>query len=229
VVGVNYTYDVPKLASKLGWNNGLGRQLLDGWGIAHLMNFYSGRPLTPSFGLQYSGNTQGVANINSMFTGSPDIAPRIVPVSNANTGANSHELMFDTSLFGIPGMPNNGMGSRNYLWSQSTFSNDINISKNFPIREKMGLELRASFFNPFNQVRRQDINTGFTFKMQGPQLANGYYLYNSPQQLVTNLVERLPNANNAEKYNQFRSGVGHENVTSVMDMRRVEIGLRLRF
>jgi hypothetical protein len=229
VVALNYTYDVPKLAAKLGWNNGVARQILDGWGIAHMMNFYSGRPLTPTLGLQYANNNQGVANINNIFTGSPDIAPRIVPSNNPNNGANVHEAMFDLSGFGVPGMPTDGTGSRNYLWSAGTYSNDINVSKTFPLRERMGLELRASFFNPFNQVRRQDLNTAFTFKMNGRQLSDGAYLYNSPQQLVTNLTERLPNSTAAEKYNQYRSGVGHENVTSVMDMRRVEIGIRFKF
>ncbi len=229
VVALNYTYDLPKLSQKLGWNNSVARQVLDGWGVAHMMNFYSGRPLTPTLGLQYANNNQGVANLNSIFTGSPDIAPRIVPSRNPNTGTGNREAMFDLEPFGVPSMPADGTGSRNYLWSAGTFSNDINVSKTFPIRERMGLELRASFFNPFNQVRRQDLNTGFTFKMKGGQLSDGYYLYNSPRQLVTNLVERLPNSTEAEKYNQFRSGVGHGNMTSVMDMRRVEIGIRFKF
>ncbi|MCL4402670.1 MAG: carboxypeptidase regulatory-like domain-containing protein [Acidobacteria bacterium] len=42
VVGINYTYDVPKLARRLRFDNVVGRQLLDGWSMAHLMNFYSG-------------------------------------------------------------------------------------------------------------------------------------------------------------------------------------------
>jgi len=46
---------------------------------------------------------------------------------------------------------------------------------------------------------------------------------------VQNLVSRNPGATEAEKYNQYRSGVGHENVTSVLDMRRIEIGLRFNF
>jgi hypothetical protein len=79
------------------------------------------------------------------------------------------------------------------------------------------------------QVRRQDLNTGFTFKMKGAKLSDGYYLYNSPQQLVTNLLERSPNATQGEIYNQYRGGVGHSNLTSVLDMRRIEIGLRFRF
>ena len=60
------------------------------------------------------------------------------------------------------------MGSRNYLYSPGTFSNDINLHKTIAIRERKGLELRASFFNPFNQVRRQDLNISHVYKMNGP-------------------------------------------------------------
>ncbi len=229
VVGVNYTLDVPKLSRRLRLDNVFGRQLLDGWGIAHLMNFYSGRPLTPTFGLQYANNTQGVANINSIFTGSPDIAPRIQPAANPNNGIASISKTYDVSRFSIPAIPGVGMGSRNYLWSPGTFSNDINISKMFPIREGKGLELRASLFNPFNQVRRQDINIGHTFKMRGSGMSDGYSLFNTPEMLVQNLVSRVGGATEAEKYNQYRGGVGHTDVTSVLDMRRIEIGLRFKF
>jgi hypothetical protein len=180
-------------------------------------------------GLQYANNTQGVANINSIFTGSPDIAPRIQPTANPNNGVPSIDSTYDITKFGLPGIPNDGTGSRNYVWSPGTFSNDINISKTFAVREGMGLELRASLFNPFNQVRRQDTNIGHTFKMQGRNLSDGYYLFNSPDMLVQNLVSRVPNSTEAEKYNQYRSGVGHYNVTSVLDMRRIEIGLRFKF
>jgi hypothetical protein len=229
VVGVNYTYDVPSLGKALGWNGMLSKQLFDGWGIAHLMNFYTGQPLTPGLGMQYANNTQGVANINSIFTGSPDIGPRLQPVANPNIGTGQIDRAYDVAPFILPGVPGDGAGSRNFLWSPGTWSNDINISKLFPLREGKGFELRASFFNPFNQVRRQDLNTTHTFKMKGAKLSDGYYLFNTPELQVSNLVARSPNANALEKYNQYRNGVGHYNVTSVLDMRRIEIGLRFRF
>ncbi len=229
VVAINYTYDVPKLSKLLRMDNAFGRHLLDGWGIAHLMNFYSGRPLTPTFGLQYANNTQGVANGNSIFTGSPDIGPRIQPTANPNNGIPGIDKTYDVTRFATPGIPDQGLGSRNYLYSPGTFSNDVNISKLFTLREGKALELRASLFNPFNQVRRQDTNTGHTYKMRGRGLSDGYYLFNAPEALVQNLVSRVGGATEAEKYNQYRGGVGHYNVTSVLDMRRVEVGLRFRF
>ena len=169
-----------------------------------------------------------ITNINSIFTGSPDITPRIVPSGNVNTGSSDLAHLYDVNLFGVPGL-SDGSGSRNYLWSPGTFSNDINVSKTFPIKERLGLELRASFFNPFNQVRRQDLNTAFTFKMKGKSLDDGYILNNSPEQNVANLLAQKPGGTPAHQYNQYRGGVGHTNLTSVMDMRRIEIGVRLKF
>jgi outer membrane receptor protein involved in Fe transport len=229
VVAFNYTYDVPSLAAKMGWKNVAARKIFEGWGFAHLVNFYSGRALTPGISFQYANNTQGVANINSMFTGSPDFGPRLLPTANPNIGTGDLTRAFNIDPFTLPGIPGDGSGSRNYLWSPGTFSNDINISKQFRIRESKGFELRASFFNPFNQVRRQDLNTSFQYKMKGADFSDGYSLFNSPNQLVANLVGRSPNATEAEKYNQFRNGVGHYALTTVMDMRRIEIGLRFTF
>jgi hypothetical protein len=40
----------------------LARQIFDGWGIAHMMNWYSGQPITPAFNLQYASRDQGVPN-----------------------------------------------------------------------------------------------------------------------------------------------------------------------
>jgi hypothetical protein len=229
VVAVNYTYDVPKLARRLGMGNAVGRAIFDGWGIAHMMNFYCGYPVTPTIATQYALNTQGVANFNALFTGSPDIGPRLQPTANPNTVNNGVDRMYDITPFQLPAIGNPGLGSRNYIWAPGSFSNDINLSKNFPIRERLAMEVRASFFNPFNQVRRQDINSSHQFKFNGRNLSDGYVLFNSPQTQVDNLVSRSPNATEAEKYNQYRGGVGHANVTSVMDMRRIEIGLRIKF
>ncbi len=41
--------------------------------------------------------------------------------------------------------------------------------------------------------------------------------------------EPRPECDRSGKYNQYRTGVGHYNVTSVLDMRRIEVGLRFKF
>lgn len=228
VVAVNYTYDVPKLAARLGMNNAVGRQIFDGWGIAHLLNFYSGRYISPGFGIQEANTTNGVANFNSIFTGSPNFGPRINPIANPNNGGGSQSALFNTAAFSVPGF-GIGLGSRNFLREPSTHSNDINVSKTFFVGDRYGLEMRASFFNPFNAIRRTDINSTATFKARGARLEDGFTLFNTPDQQVRNLLERRPNATPQEIFNQYRSGFGHVNLTSVQPNRIIEIGLRFRF
>jgi hypothetical protein len=139
------------------------------------------------------------------------------------------EQRFGLQEFYIPGIPDQGFGSRNYLRMPATHSNDITLTKNIPITERRGVELRASIFNPFNQIRRDNMNTTLRYKAKGANYSDGFYLYNTPDQQVTNLLSRRPDANAREIYNQYRSGVGHTNVTDVMQNRIIEIGLRFRF
>ena len=143
--------------------------------------------------------------------------------------------MFDVNAFAFPDIGNPGFGSRNYLWSQGTNSNDVTLRKLFPIHEAMGFELRASFFNVFNNVRRSAVgtnlplNTAVVYKMKGAQLSDGYSIFNSPEQLQANLKASNPNASAAELYNQYRQGFGSTNITTVLDPRRIEIGMRFKF
>jgi len=230
VVAINYTYDVPKVAARMGFtDNAVGRAVLDNWSVAHLLNFYSGRRITPTFSIEEANTTNGVSNLNNIFTGSSAYAPRILPTSNPNTGGGPIDAYFNNAAFTVPGL-NIGTGSRNFLVTPGMHSNDINVSKRFPIGERRNLEIRASLFNPFNAVRRDNFaNTNAVYKANGATAASGFRLWNSPEQLVTNLVNRNPNATAAERYNQYRAGFGHINLTDVQPMRTIEIGLRLRF
>ena len=239
-VTINYVYDVPSLSKRLGWNSAFARQAFDGWSVAHIISFLSGMPITPTFSLTYANSTQPVANLNTIFTGSPDLAPRLQPTSNPNKRGADPYHMFDINAFALPDIGNPGLGSRNYLWMQGTSSNDVTVRKTFPIRERMGMELRASFFNLFNNTRRQtlnitntlvtySLNTSVIYKMKGPQLSDGYSIFNSPEQLRANLQASSPNASAQDLYNQYRQGFGSTNITSVLDPRRIEIGLRFKF
>jgi hypothetical protein len=90
------------------------------------------------------------------------------------------------------------------------------------------MELRASFFNLFNNTRWTTVNTNVTYKMKGPQLSNRYSAFNSPEQLQANLKTN-PNAAASDLYNQYRQGFGSTAITTVLDPRRIEIGIRLKF
>ncbi len=44
----NYTYDLPKVAKKLGWNHRVGKEILDGWSLAQYFAYMSGAKFTPN-------------------------------------------------------------------------------------------------------------------------------------------------------------------------------------
>ena len=121
-------------------------------------------------------------NLNSIFTGSPDIAPRLVPTSNPNAGSDVYH-QFDNTAFALPTVGGVGTGSLNYILSPGTFSNDVTLTKQFFIGERRTLELRASAFNLFNSSRFQDLNLNANYKMNGAAVASGYRLINSPEAL----------------------------------------------
>jgi hypothetical protein len=223
-VNFNYTYDVPNLAKKLGWDNGVARQLFQDWSLTHMIGLLSGAASTPSFSLQYANGTQSVANLNSIFTGSPDLAPRLQVTGNPNSGPQKQTQWFDLNAYTLPGISTDATGVRNTMFAPGIFSNDITISKKFPVREQMGFELRASIFNVFNNNRHQDLNTAYVFKMATAQSTSGATIYNTPDALAgraTGTAEAI--------YNQYRTGVGHYNMNSVLDPRRIEIALKFKF
>ncbi len=228
-LSINYNYAIPALTPLLGLQKSkLAKGIFDQWSFAHVIGWMSGRLQTPSFTLQYANSTSAVANLNAIFTGSPDIAPRILPISSPN-GATDTYHQFNTSVFTLPAPGGYGMGSRNYLLTPSTFSNDITVTHQIPVREGVGFELRASVFNLFNSPRFQDVNTALSYKMNGASFASGTSLINTPEALQATYLKSNPSATAVAQYNQYRTGVGSKNLDSVLDPRRVEIALRFKF
>ena len=122
-----------------------------------------------------------------------------------------------------------GTGSLNYLRTPGTFSNDITITKQFFIGEKRSLEFRTSIFNVFNSARFQTLNLNALYKSNGSTFASGSTLINSPEALQKAVLTSNPNASTTTQFNQYRTGVGSTNLTSVLDPRRVELALRFKF
>jgi hypothetical protein len=74
-------------------------------------------------------------------------------------------------------------------------------------------------------VRRSTINTSIQYKANGKNVADGFTLFNTPEALAA----RNANLSGTALYNQYRTGVGHTNLTDVNVMRVIEIGLKYRF
>ncbi len=228
VFTVNYTYDIPSPARLLHFDNPVGRAILKGWRMGHLLTTVSGQRTTAGLGsIQNAGNTANTANLNVLFLGTPDLGPRLQFNGDPNALNRDFAHYFDPSKLSIPGVfPSyDGTGPRNYLVRPGLFANDMTLTKAFTIRENHAFELRAAFYNAFNQVRRNGINTGVGYKANGRTFADGFTLFNTPEALVA----RNANLTGTALYNQYRTGVGHHNLTDVNVMRVIEIGLKYRF
>jgi hypothetical protein len=225
-LSINYLYQLPQFASQtLGWHNIVARSALDGWQFAHNLTFFGGLPISPSFSVQ-EANTSSSISVPTVLMGTPDLTPRLGVTGNL-TSTNS-TLYFNPSALSVPQIypAGNGTGPRNYITQPGTFSNDMTMSKKFTIVEGKTLELRVSAYNAFNQVRRTTINSSVQFKANGASYSNGFYVYNTPDQIVSRLS---PTTNPVAAYNQYRTGVGYSNITNVLPMRILEVGLKFRF
>ena len=228
VFTLNYTYDIASIAKALRFDNPVGRAIFSGWRMGHLFTYVSGQRITPELGsIQQAGTTVNVPELQKLFLGTPDLGPRLALNGDPNGGNQDFAHYFDATKLGVPGFfPSyDGKGDRNYIVRPANFANDMTLTKAFTIRENHAFELRAAFYNAFNQVRRTGINSSVQFKANGRTAADGFTHFNTPEALLT----RNANLSGIALYNQYRTGVGHYNLTDVNVMRVIEIGLKYRF
>ena len=196
--------------------------------MGHLFTYVSGQRTTVTLGsIQQAGSTANVAETSKLFLGTPDLDPRLALTGDPNAASRDFAHYFDTGKFALPGFypTYDGKGDRNYITRPASFANDMTLTKAFTIRENHAFELRAAFYNAFNQVRRSTINTSIQYKANGKNVADGFTLFNTPEALAA----RNANLSGTALYNQYRTGVGHTNLTDVNVMRVIEIGLKYRF
>ncbi|HTL00878.1 MAG TPA: hypothetical protein VL243_01595, partial [Vicinamibacterales bacterium] len=232
VLNVNYAVETPAIARRLGLNNAVGRGIFDDWKVAHLLTVFSGQDYSPTITLQQRNTTTNFSatQLNQIFLGTPDVGPRPVLLSDPNDLERNLQHEFNPAALALPGIypASTGTGPRNFLRGLPSFGNDLSMIKNFPIQGGRMVEVRANFYNLFNSVRRSTVNSGITYKAKGTTFAEGFEIINTPEASL----ERTKAAGVTDPlqlYNQFRTGAGHVNVTTVSPMRIVEIGVAIRF
>lgn len=228
VASVNYTYDFPKFAGTLGWDNALSRRLLNDWQVAHMLTFFSGLPYSPTYSIQQANTSSGVG-LNQVTLGTPDLTPRLTLTGDAEGSGDQAHLFNVSALSPSPVYPQaDGTGIRNYLYAPGSWTNDISFVKIIRIHEDKAFELRANIYNPFNTPRRMTVISAVQYKAKGRTYADGFTVYNTPEALAQRLA--ATGVTNAQSlYNIYRTGAGHINLTDVMPMRIIEIGLKFRF
>lgn len=197
----NYVYNTPKvIKSNSGGMKALGVVLND-WQISGIATMQSGAPSNINFSIA------GIGNLNERYTGSPDIAPRIVYKSKMNYPGTQYQWV-DASVLALPAVK----GSQGFDSSRLPIRNpglhnyDISIIKNIPLgRENIRMQLRCEMFNAFNHPQFTGINNTATFNSAGQ---------------ITNLPTALGGGGGRFGFGAF---------TGTADPRRIQLGAKIYF
>lgn len=130
------------------------KPLLGGWQLNALLTFNTGTPFTVYSGTDSS--LTGENNDRAQVIGNPF---QNVPARNAATGT---WYWFNPAAFAVPTLGTYSNQGRNQYYGPGTKQVDFSIFKNFQIKERLALQLRAEMFNLFNTVNLSGPNTTAT-------------------------------------------------------------------
>ena len=139
VFQLGWVYELPVGRGKSFLNSGPLSYIVGNWQINGILAAYTGTPFTvgaPGSALNAPSNTQ--------------TADQVGPVQKIGA-VGSDGTWYNTSAFAAPTDPGRfGTTGRNILRSPGVFNIDGSIFREFPIKEKMNLQLRAEFLNLLN-------------------------------------------------------------------------------
>jgi hypothetical protein len=141
---VFYTIDVPVGPGHrvFAWDNAFNRQILGGWQISGITTVQSGSPFT------VFNNSQDFSGFNQL-----DDRPDVVRSGRLMQDNSNPDAAFDATWFSkTPPTGRVGTSGRDQYYGPHLVNFDFAGAKNFPIAERVRLQLRADFFNIFNHT-----------------------------------------------------------------------------
>ena len=155
----DWIYELPSLKNL----NPIARTALGGWEVAGIFNTRTGEPLTLTqpCGPWHCRPDHAAGSVNPIVANWENVGtPRCV------VGARCSVLYLDRAAFtAVPLNPNTRIAVRagnvanGYLRTPLTWNVDFSLSKNFKLRERMNLQVRADMFNSLNHVNYNGPNT----------------------------------------------------------------------
>ncbi len=164
----------------LGHVNSVVNQVVSGWQISPVVNYSSGLPFTLNFSncsasnvgdapCYVSGDTH---QFHKQVSGLPGSGLTWFPAFKQQ-GANFTAPGEGT--FSQPAVDQIGSVGRNSFFGPNFFNTDLSVQKNFSIRERLTLQLRADAFNAFNHINWGLPGGGSTNIDQGGSISSGPY------------------------------------------------------
>ena len=130
---------------------------LNGWQVSGMVQLQSGANLTGNRGNNFGLNTNSYKipgttfNVsNTSLLGTPDIALRPIVTCDPSKGLAEHQYV-NGACFALPTqIGQNGPTTLPVVYGPAFFNSDLGLFKNFPIKEKMKLQFRATGYNFLN-------------------------------------------------------------------------------
>lgn len=196
----NFLYDLPfgpgkRFGSGL---SGAPAKLAEGWRIGGIVSLESGLPFTANLGT-YNHSASALGGF--WPADRPDLVSGARPCSNSG----NPEQWFNPQMFSLPAYGSYGNAGRNILCGPPLKQFDMTLAKQTRLKERMGLEFRAEFFNLFNHA-----NFDVPVNTTGPNGAGG-----NGDQIFVGPATRSPSAGRI-----FRT---------VTSSRQIQFGLKLTF
>jgi hypothetical protein len=144
-------------------HEGLAAAVLGNWQVNGIISAYTGTPFTvssPSGPLNAPDNTQTANQVKSTVARPGNVGPG--------------QTYYDTSAFAaVTGtVPVFGTSGRNILRNPGLLNTDLDITRQFPIKERLMLQFRGEFFNfantsHFNGVSSSSVTSGSFMQITG--------------------------------------------------------------
>lgn len=150
VLSVNYIWSLPWYR---GQRNAAG-YVLGGWQVSGITNFRTGRRL----------NITAATN-TALFGDTVTLRGNLVPGMDPNSapeGGRTETQWLNIAAFARPATNQLGTLPRNAAQGPSFLSTDLSVSKSFPIRGSVKLQVRVDVFNLFNQRNYKTVETSMT-------------------------------------------------------------------
>ncbi|MGH9395780.1 MAG: carboxypeptidase regulatory-like domain-containing protein [Terriglobia bacterium] len=152
----NWLWSVPSPAKY--WNNRVSRAVLGGWQYSGIMTEESGPPMGVSLSTPGVDLTGGGDGAHVQLLGNPVLSKSV---------RNSEEF-FNTSMIAPPAFGSIGNAGKVVFRGPGINNFDMALDKNFNVGERIRAQFRAEFYNAFNHVNFEKVNTSAQFRWQQP-------------------------------------------------------------
>ena len=140
VFQVGWVYELPMGKGKMLAKSGIAAAVLGNWQVNGLMACYTGTPFTvnsPTSNVNAPDNTQTANQVKATVDQPGKVGPG--------------QYYYDPTAFAAVTAANVfGNSGRNILRNPGAWNTDLDITREFPIRERIRMQFRAEFFNLAN-------------------------------------------------------------------------------